>query len=282
MKKNVFPWMILIFNTAGFFVFFILPFIISTIYAFTDNPINFKFIGFNNFINIFKDKYFKLGLSNSMKFIIIGIPLNIVISLVFSLVVNKIKKYSYVLSLFFLIPLVIPSATTSFFWSNIFSVNGFVNRMFNLRIDWLGSEYGLYILIGIFLWKNIGYNLVLFLAGLSMIPVSYYETARVYGASGKYIFFNITLVYLTPVYIIVFIMSFINSFRIFKEVYILTGATPPPGLYLFQHYINNAFFNLNYQRIVGSSYIFLAFIILLLIVVFMIDKRIVNKDRFTG
>lgn len=268
----------------GFSIFYLFPFLFSFSYALIDNPIRRQFVGMQNFIELFHNPYFLKGLRNTAVFMVISIPLNMLCSLGIAVFINKLGKLNRWFSLVFLIPLVIPSATTAFFWKNIFSQYGVLNKIlavFGIQgIDWIQSEYGLCVMILIFLWKNIGYNMTLFLSGLSNIPEEYYECASVEGAGKAWQFGKITWTYLTPTTFLVLIMSFVNSFKVFKEIYIMTGEYPPDSLYLLQHYMNNMFLSLNYSKLVSAVYILTVIIVIFVAGIFKTENRISRNLRF--
>ena len=118
-----------------------------------------------------------------------------------------------------------------FFWKALFLDDGYVNGILVALgfpgISWLESSAVMYVIVLIFIWKNLGYNMVLFMAGLHNIPKEYYEAAAVDGANVVRTFFSITLPGLVPMLVLVVIMSVINSFKVFKEIYLITGSYPP-------------------------------------------------------
>ena len=241
----------------GFCVFFIAPFCLSLVYAFMDRPVNGSFAGFSNFASLLTNRAYLRGLMNTIRFIGISVPLNLILSLGAAILVNKIVKGRDFYSLIFLIPLVIPSGSMVFFWKTIFSYDGALNGLLNNfgigKIAWLDSILALPVMIIIFLWKNIGYNMILFLAGLSNIPKDYYEAAWMDNASAFHVFRRITLPCLLPTTIVALIMSIINSFKIFREVYLITGSYPHESIYTLQHFMNNMFASLNYPRLTSAT-----------------------------
>ncbi len=271
-------------SIIGFIIFYLFPFFFSFTYALIDNPIRRQFVGVQNFVDLFHNPYFMKGLRNTSVFIIVSIPLNMLCSLGIAVFIKGLGKWNRWFSLVFLIPLVIPSATTAFFWKNIFSQYGVLNKLlavFGIQgMDWIQSDYGWIVMILIFLWKNVGYNMALFISGLGNIPEEYYECAAVEGAGKAWQFKNITLTYLTPTTFLVLIMSFVNSFKVFKEVYIMTGEYPPDSLYLLQHYMNNMFLSLNYSKLVSAVYILTVIIVVFVAVIFKAENRISKNLRF--
>jgi len=278
LRKNKTAYLMLSASLLGFLFFYIIPYFISMFYAFVDNPLSKRFVELSNYRDLLNNKYFLRGLKNTIIFMCISIPLNMIISLGLAMICNKIKVFSKYLNLVFLIPLAIPSATTAFFWKQVFSLNGFLNKflgIFNFEaVDWLNSKYSMYIMVFIFLWKNIGYNMILFIAGLNNIPKSYYECAQLEGASRWQQFRIVTLTYLVPTFFLVFIMTFINSFKVFKEIYILTGDNPHENIYILQHFMNNMFMSLNYPKLVSSISILITVIVSLIIVMFIFEGRV--------
>jgi multiple sugar transport system permease protein len=251
----------------GFFIFFILPFCLSLVYAFMDRPVNGSFAGFSNFSGLFQNRAYLRGLLNTIRFIGISVPLNLIIPLCVAMLVNKIIKGREWFTLVFLIPLVIPSGSMVFFWKALFSYEGVLNGLLHnlgiTKINWLDSSLALPVMILIFLWKNCGYNMVLFLSGLGNIPKDYYEAAWMDNASSFSVFLFITLPCLLPTGILALIMSIINSFKIFREIYLITGSYPQEDIYSLQHFMNNMFTSLNYPRLTSATAV-LVFIIVLL------------------
>ncbi len=265
-------------SLVGFTLFYLAPFLLSFTYALIDNHIHASFVGLRNFKELFQNKFFLMGLKNTVCFMLICIPLNMLLSLLLALKLSKTLRGQKYIILIFLIPLVIPSATTAFFWDKLFAEYGTFNQLLqNISlegIDWFQSKYGMVIMILIFLWKNIGYNMLLFFSGLRNIPEEYYECAMLEGACKWQQFRSITFVYLQPTFLLVFIMTFVNSFKIFKEIYIITGEYPHESLYILQHYMNNMFLILNYPKLVSSSYIVTAAIVVIVTVVFLLERRV--------
>lgn len=275
------PWLMLLLSLAGFSMFYLIPFLLSFVYSMIDNPIHREFTGIQNYVNLFRNVYFMRGLKNTCIFMAISIPLNMLLSLGAAMAIKNMRHYPGFFSLLFLIPLAIPSATSAFFWESFFGLHGTLNRfLFMLHIegiDWLNGDYGMAVMVVIFIWKNIGYDMTLFLSGLSGIPEQYYEYADVEGAGKWWKFKNVTLTYLTPTLFLTLIMTFVNSFKVFKEIYIITGEYPPDSLYVLQHFMNNMFLSLNYSKLVSAVYILTVVIVLLVSCIFKIERTL-SKD----
>jgi multiple sugar transport system permease protein len=129
----------------------------------------------------------------------------------------------------------------------------------------------------LYLWKNIGYNIVLFLVGLNNIPKVYSEVYALEGASWRSIFRNVTLVYLSPTTFFVIIISIINSFKIFRESYLLTGRYPDDSLYMLQYYLNNVFAKLDYQKLSTAAILIFGFICVLILIFYGIEREVAKN-----
>lgn len=271
-KENRIALIFLLPSVIGILIFFILPFVFSIKFAITDDTIGGSFVGLQNFQNLFSSEPFRLAIKNTLSFMAISIPLNIIIPLLIGCLLNSITK-NKVLGAIFMSPLVIPSACIAFLFQSLFASNGFVSHMLENNMNWLQTDKSFLIAIFIYLWKSMGYNLVLVMAGLANIPKDYYEWASVEGMGKTRQFFEITITYLIPSLFIVLVMSFINSFKVFREIYMLSGNYPNENIYMLQHYMNNQFASLNYQNLTTASIIIATVITIFVIIFFIIDKK---------
>ncbi len=276
-RDKMLPCIMLLISLIGFCFFYLIPFLLSFFYSVVDNPVRGKFCGIQNYKALFQNIYFLRGLKNTAWFMAVSIPLNMVLSLCAAFAVRKMKSYSNYFSLIFLIPLAIPSAASAFFWEKFFGLHGTLNRFLSIfhveGIDWLESSYGMMVMVIIFLWKNIGYNMALFISGLNSIPEEYYECADVEGAGRFWKCRKITCVYLRPTMFLVLVMTFVNSFKVFKEIYIITGEYPPDSLYVLQHYMNHMFLSLNYSKLVSATYILTIVVVLFVVCIFRAERK---------
>jgi multiple sugar transport system permease protein len=176
--------------------------------------------------------------------------------------------------------MMVPVASVVLIWKVMFSQNGTVNEFLALfgidKIDWLQSRYAIYVVVLLFLWKNLGYFMILFMAGLANIPKELLEVADVEGASERYKFFSIKLRYLSPTVLFVLILSLINSFKVFREIYLLTDDYPAE-LYMLQHFMNNTFRSLDYQKLSAAAVLMALVMIVLIRILFWIEDRF-GKD----
>lgn len=264
-------------SLAGVLVFFILPFYYVFYYASVDNPVNEQFVGFDNLVSVFNNAAFRMAAKNTLSFSFVAVPLAVVLSLVLAFLMDSQIPGKSKFRTFFLSPLMVPVASIVLIWQVIFHYNGALNELtavFGLApVDWMKSEYNQIVIVILFLWKNLGYNMILFLSALNNIPNELLEVATVDGAGNIAKFWYIKLKYLSPTILFVTILSLINSFKVFREVYLLTGNYPYEGLYMLQHFMNNTFKSLDYQKM-SSAALIMAFVMIIIIgILFIVEDR---------
>ena len=279
-KRNAAYWLFLLPSLVGVLVFYVVPFGYSLWYAVTDNIIDQNFVGLKNFAATLSNSLFRNAAFNSAVFMVVSVPLGMALALVLSICLQKMKKGRVIATMALLLPLVVPSGTIVYFWKVLFGSNGLVNE-FLLRLGfshpWVSqNQWTLGVLVAIFLWKNVSYNIVLFWSGLNWIPKTYYEQMALEGAGTWKQFWNVTWIYLSPITFVVLLMSIVNNFKVYKEVYMLYGAYPSPDIYMLQHYMNNQFISLNMQKLSSAAYILFLVLGALLLLVFYAQKRVTD------
>ncbi len=266
---------------AGFLLFYIIPFGISVWYSFTSGIGGLNFVGIQNYIKVFQSHAFQMAAANTFRFMGIGIPLVMMISLGLSLLVFQNAGGSRLFQSVFLYPMVIPIGSTVLFFQVMLSEFGAVNRFFallHLQVQqWLDSGKTFYVLLFLYIWKNCGYNMVLFLTGLNNIPKECKEAASIEGAGAWQYFRYIQCPLLTPSFLFVFVMSVINSFKCYREAYLLSGKYPNDSIYMLQHFMNNNFESLNYQRLSVAA-ILVFFVIFLLVIALFAWKAWMERE----
>lgn len=244
-------------SLLGVLLFFVLPFFVIIYYAMVDNPINHEFVFLDNFISILQNTSFQQAAKNTAMFSLVTVPLAIVISLGMAILLEENIPMKSQFRTFFLSPMMVPVASIVLIWRVLFDYHGAINQFIeNLGlapIDWFKSSYSQIVIVVLFLWKNLGYNMILFMAALNAIPKDVLEVATLESASGFQKFWYIKLRYLSPTILFVGILSLINSFKVFREVYLLTGDYPYDTLYMLQHFMNNTFRSLDYQKLSSAA-----------------------------
>ena len=266
---------------VGMLLFYIVPFGIVVYYSFVVGAMDRSFAGLKNYRDVLSNGAFKIAARNTAVFSAIAVPLAVVLSLGLAVMLESRIPLKSQFRTFFLSPMMVPIASIILIWQVLFHANGAVNEFLRVfgaeKIDWLKSDYCMVVVVILFLWKNLGYNMILFMAALSNIPRVLLEAAEVEGASAAYQFFHIKLRYLSPTVLFVTILSIINSFKVFREVYLLTGNYPYQGLYMIQHFMNNMFNDTDVQRLSAAAVV-LAIVIIALIAVLFIVENAFGKD----
>lgn len=275
-KSSTMPFMIP--SIAGFLLFFLIPFFIVLFYSFIDNPINKEFVMFDNYISLLRNHAFMLSLKNTLIFSVIAVPLAVIIPLILALFLESNIPGKSIFRTALISPLVVPVASVILIWQVVFHYNGVINVFLNSigidAVDWFKSDFSRLVVVLLFLWKNTGYNMILFMAGLANIPIDVKEAALIDGVGPVRRFFRIKLNYMSSSIFFVTILSLINSFKVFREVYLLTGDYPYEGLYMLQHYINNTFRTLDYQKLSAAAVIICIIITAIIALLFYIDNKL--------
>ena len=268
-------------SLLGVGVFFIVPFGVVVYYSLIDGVGSKNFVFLDNFIKLFDNSAFRMAAKNTLSFSVVAVPLAVALAMVLALMLECRIPLKSQFRTFFLSPMMVPVASVVLIWQVLFNYNGTINEFLMLfgadKIDWLQSDYCQIVVIILFLWKNLGYNMILFMAGLANIPKELLEVADVEGASETYKFFNIKLRYLSPTVLFVTILSLINSFKVFREVYLLTGDYPYEKLYMLQHFMNNTFRALDYQKLSAAAVV-MALVMVVLIALLFIAEDWFGKD----
>ena len=268
-------------SLLGVGLFFILPFGVVVYYSLIDGVGSRNFVGLSNFIKLFHNSAFIMAAKNTLKFSFTAVPLAVVLAMALALMLECRIPLKSQFRTFFLSPMMVPVASVVLIWQVLFNYNGTINEFLLLfgadKIDWLQSEYCQLVVLMLFLWKNLGYNMILFMSGLANIPKELLEVADVEGASSAYKFFAIKLRYLSPTILFVAILSLINSFKVFREVYLLTGDYPYEKLYMLQHFMNNTFRSLDYQKLSAAAVV-MAIAMVVIIALLFIAEDWFGKD----
>lgn len=262
---------------VGMLVSFFVPFLVS-IYMSLTSGAGGEFVGFRNYVNLLSNGTFQLAARNTGKFILIAVPLIMIIGLGIALLLSRKLKGSQFFRTVFIFPYVLPVASVILFFQIIFEKNGLLNGLLSLLhlpvVDWLNSSSAFLVLVFLYIWKNCGYNIILFLAALNSIPKEYYEAADIDGANGRQKMYYITLPLMVPYLFFIFVISIINSFKVFREAYILCGAYPPSSVYMLQHFMNNNFSNANYLNLSAGAVLVFLVIFILVLVLFRLRREV--------
>lgn len=270
-------------NFIGFFCFVLIPVVFSFLLSVMDwDGFNeMTFAGLSNFRSLFKDRVFKTALVNTVYFSVFGVLVTAFMALGLAILINrKLKGISVFRSAIFF-PYVAPVVAVAAVWNALFMrdfgpVNSFLQAIgiANPPGWFTSTKWALPAVIIVWIWKNMGYYMILYLAGLQDVPRQLYEAAEVDGANRWDQIRYITFPMLTPVHFFVFIMLTINSFKTFDLVYALTQGGPGTATTVLSQYIyNQSFVYWDYGRATAASVILFLIVGTITIIQFRYEKK---------
>jgi ABC-type sugar transport system permease subunit len=240
-----------------------------------------EYTGLSNYIRLFQDEVFLKSLGNTLIFLVIHIPLQIIVALFLAHILNQNIKFRGFFRAAFFLPVIVSGVVVTILWQQLYGFDtGLLNRLLVSvglnKVGWLtDSNIAMPSIALMATWKNVGLYIVLFLVGLQTVPMQYYEAADIEGANKWQKFFRITLPMINPTIFMVVILSTIGGFSLFIEPYIMTGGGPLNStisavLYIYKQ--GFFYYHMGYSATLG---LFFALIILLVVV---IQKKFVERD----
>lgn len=268
-KETARGYLFLLPALGGILVFILGPVVAAIALSFTkwDLLTPAKFIGLSNYQELIQDPMFRKVMLNTLIFTGASVPLSLILSLGLALALNQKIKGIVIFRTIYFLPVVSSMVAVSLVWRWLYNPNyGLLNYFLNLlhlpSINWLFSTtWAMPAVILMSVWKSLGYNMVIFLAGLQGIPQMYYESAKIDGAGKFQAFKNITLPLLSPTTFFVLVISIISSFQVFDQIFVMTSGGPAHATEVIIYYIyHNAFqiFRMGY----ASALAFCLFIII--------------------
>lgn len=255
MKKRS-DILLLIPSIIGTLIFFIIPFFRVIIYAMTENSFTNSFVGLQNIITVLNNEYFQLAFKNTFVFTLVAGAITILFSLIIAFLSAHISGSSKSLQKLFYLPFFLPSATIVTLWQAYF------------------NEYNPFTsLILIFIWKYSGLNIMLILSALTSVNKDMIDASKIDGAGSIRSAISIILPNISPTLFLTAMLTFVNSFKIYRESYLLWGDYPNESVYMLQNYLDNHFSKMNYQYVASGAIIFVLCIYLIIAVLFVIEKK---------
>ena len=278
MGKHTNRWLFLLPNLLGVTVFALVPMGEVLVGAFR-SAVGKRWVGLQNFHTVLGNRAFRLAAGNTGRFMLVCIPLLLMLSVLLALGLRRAWGGKSLLGAY-LLPMAVPAASVVLVWKLLFHGNGLLNSLLHVLhlpgIDWMGSDASFWMLVVSYLWKNLGYTVVLWTAALGTIPASIYEAAQIDGANDLHAFFCITLPNLKGSAFSIGVLSLLNSFKVFREAWLVAGDYPQENMYLIQHLYNNWFRDLDYDKIAAAS-VLVSLAVLGLIALFGLTGR--EADR---
>lgn len=284
MRKKLIPYLLVSPYIIYFLVFVAFPVGFSVYLTFNNwNIISpMEFAGLSNYKRLFSDALFLKAVFNTLIFLAIHIPLQIVIALFLAELLNqKIKFRGFFRAAFFL-PVIVSGVVVTILWQQLYGFDtGLLNRLLVkiglAKIGWLTDpNWAMPSIAVMATWKNVGLYVILFLVGLQTVPPQYYEAAELEGATHLQKFFRITLPIINPTIFMVIVLSTIGGFSLFIEPYVMTGGGPLNSTVSAVLYIYKQGFFYHHMGYAATLGFFFA---LLILSVVMIQKKFVEKDK---
>lgn len=248
-------------SVLGTALFVLAPFAETVRRSFT-NALGTQGAGLANYRAVLGNAAFRLAAGNTARFLCVCVPLLLAVSFALALAVRPLAKgrtprAARRLKTAFLLPMALPVASVALLWQVLFArrgaVNGLLAALGAQEVDFMGTGAAFWVLVGTYVWKNAGYDMVLWLAGLGAVPDSLYEAAAVDGATRWQTLRRITLPQLAPTLALTALLSLVNAFKAFREAYLVAGSYPNESIYLLQHLFNNWFASLDMGRLTAAA-----------------------------
>lgn len=277
----------LIIPVIVFAIFFVIPSTVGYAYAFTDwNSYvhDVSFVGMKNIIEVFSDRTVPVALVNTLIFAGAKTIIVTVLGFVFALVLNRQLRTRNAIRTVYFIPAIFSALVVGLIFSALFQTrNGTINTILqvfgNSRIQWLGSRWTAVFAISIAeIWRNLGYAIVITLAGLQSVSQEYIEAAKIDGASGWGLFKNITLPLIMPTVNVNILFSLIYGLKMFDLVYVMTGGGPGHDTETFGILMMNEMSTGRYAQSVAINLVFTIILVVVAIAYQKFSERWENVE----
>lgn len=269
---------------AYFAVFTAYPLIFAFILVFNkwDIVSPMQFVGFRNMQRLASDATFWMAFANTLRFLSLHIPLEIILSILIAVILNEQISFRPFFRGAFFLPFVISGAVVTILWQQLFSTDSGVLNLLLYRmglhgLGWLTDpSLAIYSIAIMATWKNVGFYIVLFLAGLQGVPHELHEAASIDGANKSQQFWKITLPLLNPVVVLVAVLSTIGGFSLFIEPFVMTGGGPAEStlsvvLYLYKQAFQ--FLRMGYAATIGFA------LAVMIFVVTLIQRKLIETEQ---
>jgi multiple sugar transport system permease protein len=246
--KTTGAWLFLAPSLLGVLVFVMIPFGDALRRSFFDSR-GIDFVG----LGVLANQAFRLAAVNTVRFMGTALPLLMAVSFFLSLLVYQYSRKKSFFKTVLVLPVAVPAASVVLLWRMVFCEQGIINELFGLQTDWIYGPASFSVLIFAYLWKNTGYQMLLWLAALGGISDELYEAAEVDGAGWLQKLLYITIPQVRKAAGMILFLAVINSFKVFREAYIVAGSYPNDRIYLLQHLFNHWFLNLDVQKMCAAA-----------------------------
>ena len=270
-KKIV--WLLLLPGLAGLLAFYVVPFFGGIYFSLMDGTFANEFVGLANYKRVWQNPMFQLGLKNTWELSLLCAPVIWLLAFLLAGMLKTLRHRATPFRNILLLPYLMPSSAMLLIWTLMFDYGGVVNRLVTAmcfeRVLWLEEDALRFPIVLLYIWKNVGFSVVLFASALTAVHPSLYEYASLEGAGWWTQSFRITLPQILPTAFLVFVLAWVNAFKIFKEAYFIGGDYPSTQIYTLQHFMNNKFAKLEYQDVTAAAYMFAVGVMVLFALMYM-------------
>lgn len=243
-------------SLIGLAIFFVAPFVdvVRRSFASTSGD---RFVGLDNYVTVLGNDAFALAAGNTARFMLVCIPALLALSLALAVALRSATPFRRFMKASLLVPLAIPVFTAALLIDAFFDAEGIVNGLLAAcgqeAVAWLSGDAAFWVLVVDYIWRNLGYCVILWLTALSCIPANLYEAARIDGAGAWLVARRITLPLVAPSCFVVATLAVINAFKVYREAYLVAGSYPPESIYLVPHLFNNWFASLSVGKLAAGG-----------------------------
>ncbi|MGG3572898.1 sugar ABC transporter permease [Bacillus gobiensis] len=241
------------------------------------------FVGLNNYVQLFQDPVFGKALSNTLIYVVIGVSLQLIVGLAIALLLQKINKFQGLFRVLYFIPYITSAVAISWVIKWIFMNNGIINDIllsigFEKQLFLQSPDQAIYIVIATIIYQGLGFQIIIFLAGLENIPTIYYEAADIDGAGAWKKFLHITIPLLNPTIVFSAVIAAINFLQSFTQVENMTGGGPLNSTITIVQYIYQLAFS-QFKMGYASAATVILFLIIFMITIFQ-TKVLTKKFEY--
>lgn len=240
----------------GLLAFCVIPFFISLIYTFTQGVVERRFVGLENFRDLLGNSVFRQAVGNTASFLALGVPMLLLLSLLLSVILAKDSFGWQRWAL--LLPFVLPASSLAVAWRSIWGAGGAADHLLELlgmSSPNLLERSAFPLLLVLYLLRNVGYICIILTSAIRSLPPEYQESYRLDSTSESGYVRLILVPLIAPTLLFAGVVSVVNYFLLFRDVYMIYGEVPPKTVYMLQHFMNNNFYKLNYQRLSAAAFL---------------------------
>lgn len=277
-KNTITAWLLLLPLLTGLVIFLGAPGAILIQRSFYTGAGSSRFVALANYARVLGSRSFQLAAVHTLLFLAVSVPLLLVVGFVFAQVINRRLSGSRLFQAVLLSPLVLPAVgivtMVQIFFSDDGLLNGLLAQLGRPAVYWMDSGAAFWIVVFVFVWKNMGYTTVLLMVGLNGIPRELFEIAEQDGANGRQKLWYITLPLMVPTLFFTSLLSLVNSFKIYREILLLGGEHPAPDIYFLQHYIANNFSQMDYASVAVATVLFVLAVSVFLAAFYWLQQKL--------